>query len=689
MNIDTHRHHARSRKVRCVRSTIIRLARIISFTIFLLFTAGCTNREDSSLHLRGIAGSDHFYSSNSFFTEETVETAARENNLDFWLFGMDRDRSNEQIRHTIRAVIKRINKKGVLDFFEIPVFGSDFYPANPSDTQSLLLRKRDEDGVRIKPFHREIGANILFNTVTVNYDGSIIDHFDDYIGLLDRGYKSAVAVTAEILGPEWRINNPVRMSVIADSDNPDDVKRAINSGKTYISFEPGVTIDFLMYNGTPGDTVKPLYNTINYSIDVQSSEHKIGSIELLTNDGARPMLRSKIEKNRATFSGDVHNPNDSAWYLVRVQLVNGSIAYTTPVWIERNRSIVMREVTQKTLKPVKNKRVIEYSFIVENISPGNLYDINCSVISDTGTEIDQFTFDIKKRESRKFTGDYFYDTSADETVTVRCFTNDIEARTNIILDKKRTYKRVVFDAAHFNIFSDNFSSAIKALREQGYRTDVVYRDDYEDEYEDLKQYDLMIITTPEKVLELIDENFKFYYAIHLYVYFGGSIILAAYDSEQTQASTTFLNELLRVVYSPLRYRMDSKSNVFPLYDEENNHAGNPFMPVFDNFTDNGVVSLDGDATIYMRNPIEIYGHRKGTDYSISKLYWVKPLVMLNSSTMVENRRVRNPETIPGAVVHKFGKGRVAVLSGINFSDYDIDALDNREWFMDMVNFLLE
>ena len=70
------------------------------------------------------------------------------------------------------------------------------------------------------------------------------------------------------------------------------------------------------------------------------------------------------------------------------------------------------------------------------------------------------------------------------------------------------------------------------------------------------------------------------------------------------------------------------------------------------------------------------------------MYGVRNLIAINKTTSVNGRIPKYTNNYTAAIQHGFGFGKVVLLSGINFSDYDIDNLDNKKWFIALVNNLI-
>jgi len=187
---------------------------------------------------------------------------------------------------------------------------------------------------------------------------------------------------------------------------------------------------------------------------------------------------------------------------------------------------------------------------------------------------------------------------------------------------------------------------------------------------------------PESVVNIIDQNMLFFIAINKYVYNGGIIVIAAYNHENANATIIFMNEILRVVYSQIRFRVDGNLKISKINDSKFNYLANSNLPMFFDIKQlEENVKID---SIYLRNPIEFFAQGEAL---VNKSYNIEHLVIFNETTILDSHLVKNSKDYSSVILSNFGLGKIVVMSGINFSDYDIDNLDKKKWLISLFKYI--
>lgn len=659
---------------------------ILLCILFIILTNNCsrTKLDYKKNVLSGIVTFERNYSKSTFINKETIEQTFNNNNLDFWIIATDENNKEmEDFRINIRNAAKKLKNKHLI---EIPISESRFYHNNQSEIMSIYSngnRKHAETDDENVSLFREIQANVLFNVYSIKYDGSIQSSLQKYMELLDKGYILAPVSSSEVLGPDWNINNNLRLNMRVDNLKKDGIIESIRKKNFYITFDKDVYVDFKINNNVYGDIIYGDNNLFEFYMDVKSPSLKIKSAEIITNNNEILFIYKDLDVKTFTKKGKFENRDSFKYYYLKIYFENGNTAFTAPIWSIKEKKLIINNIIEKPILSFEKRNGINISFNVENISEKNLSRTEVTVKGDVDYLYrENLTF--KKWEKKKISIDYYFDNTGDETINIQCRHNEALSNAYIKTNKNTVIKKILFDGSHKNIFSDDMNKIVEYLNKNDYYARVEKSIEIVDEYNELLKYDAVIVTAPNKVFDLIDQNMKLFISMNKYVYNGGTLILAGYDDKNTEAPIIFMNELLRVVYSPVRFRVDGKFALIPIGDDMNNFRDDSKTPVFHNiekFDQNDTIN-----SIYLKNPIEFVSQN---GLPVNKLYNVKPLIVFSETTNIKGAITKNFKDRSAGIVHNFGFGKVVVLSGINFTDYDLDNLDNKEWFTAMLTYVLK
>lgn len=651
---------------------------VILCILFIILANNCsrTKLDYKKNVLSGIVTFERNYSKSTFINKETIEQTFNNNNLDFWIIATDENNKEmEDFRINIRNAAKKLKNRRLI---EIPISDSKFYHNNQSGTMSIYSngnRKHAEADEEDLSLFREIQANVLFNAYSIKYDGSIQSSLQKYMELIDKGYVLAPVPSSEVLGPDWNINNNLRLNMRVDNLKKDGIIESISKKNFYITFDKDVYVDFKINNSVYGDIIYGANNLYEFYIDVKSPSLKIKSAEIITNNNEIFFAYKDLDVKTFTKKGKFDNPDSFRYYYLKIYFENGNTAFTAPIWSIKEKKLIINNIFEKPILSFEKRNGINLSFNVENVSGKNLSGAEVAVKGD-GDYLYRENMSFKKWEKKKFSIDYYFDNTGDETVNIQCRHNEALSTGYIKINKNKVIKKVLFDGSHKNIFSDDMNKIVEYLNKNEYYARVEKSTEIVDEYDELIKYDAVVVTAPNKVFDLIDQNMKLFISMNKYVYNGGTLILAGYDDKTTEAPIIFMNELLRVVYSPVRFRVDGKFALIPIGDDTNNFKNDSKIPVFNNiekFDQSGSIN-----SIYLKNPIEFVSQ---SGLPVNRLYNVKPLINFSETTKVNGAIQKNFSERSAGIVHNFGFGKVVVLSGINFTDYDLDNLNNKEWFV--------
>ena len=427
-----------------------------------------------------------------------------------------------------------------------------------------------------------------------------------------------------------------------------------------------------------------MQNELNITARIKSKNIKIKSVEVITNNNYAVYSEHNIDNKDFNKKIKISSNNSFSYYFLKTYYENGETSFTTPIWIENDKKTVFHSIKEKPILSGTNKYATSISFDVENISDeyNNVTDLTITDINDKILHEDKLS--LKKREVVNVRKEIHFDNTSDDTIKITLKSNDYTFEQFYRLKKTQKIAKIVFDISHNNIFSQDFGKVTGYLKNENHIVDIESSPSIFDEYDNMKKYDIVIISSPIEVFELVDKNMKFFYVLNKYVYNGGVIILAGYFDERTKAPMIFMNECLRVVFSPIRYSIDGMYNLFPITDDGKNYLLDKYIPIFtDVFPKSNGVDI---KSIYLKNPIEF---RSNSGLPVTKLYNIKSIININETTQINYKTLKNHRDYSAGVIHPFGFGKVVVLSGINFSDYDIDNLDNKKWFINLIKYLIE
>lgn len=641
----------------------------------------------------GIGTNEYFYTSDSFINYETMNETFENNGLDFLVFGLKEGASNdgmESFRSTVKGVERKLHKEKRL-FSCYPLFSEELYEKRALSGQSIFFMS-GTNGSRereIPLIYRDAKANFLFNTLSIKYDGEVDFHIDDYFGLLDRGYILGAFASAEIIGPEWKLRNSPRMFILTDETSPQGLKDALRKRRTYVSMEPDTDIYFYINNAPMGTIINGTVPQIHFNYSIKNDrDKKIGRVELVTNNDRVIYSKENVSDVEIKERGTLSLSNSFIYIYLRLYFENGNVAFTTPIWIKRGEKYILNNINQTYNFDRRQGRNIEVSLDIENISNSKIHNVKILMEGHKGKQVFYNEFDLKNREIKEVKYRYYFDTTADEALKIKVFKDSFFIEEELALKKYVNTRKVVFDASHNNLYSSDLNYVNGYLKRKRFQSYIIEDSSFFLDYDNLKDTNLIIITVPLLMMERAELTLTFLNNLHKYVYYGGSIIVAGSNVPEREFSVNFLNEILRVVYSPVKFRYDEELSVYPIYDETLNFKKKRNVPVFHNFN-REIIKNERVKKIYLRDPLEIYATNGERELSMKRHYRVKPLVYYSDSTEVERRTLYKKEEMSPAAVYTFGEGKVAVLSGINFNDYDFVNYNNREWFLELVNYLVE
>lgn len=643
--------------------------------IFLIYIISCTNPNyQRDEIIKGIAISEDYYNEYSFIDYNTIKNIFQINNINFILSGLNEDNPKSRFANNIKNLAKRFKNKNF--FYNIPLLNEKYYYDNSCKNQTIFFFDKNGKNTPINPYYRENLCNILINLITIKYDGTIKDYFNKYLEILDKGYIFAPTVSSEIIGPRWIIPNDLRIYII--KNKKESIQEAISKRRVYISFENNLVLNFKINNAKIGDIINSVSNSLSFSINIKSPNSKIGSVQLISNNNEIIFGEYNINKNEFLYNGNIESKKSFSYYFIKVQFNNGNIAFTTPIWVKREPLCIINNLTQK---PLITKNTIQYGFNIENISSDMVTDLMVDVISSEKGIVKSKKINLKKREIFYYSDNYTYENDSPETLTFHCYKDNFSFYSKLDLDKKSKAISVLFDSAHNNIFRNDMIKLKDILAKNNFIVSENSDKKFFEIFDNLKKYHIILITIPEDIGDIMDQNMIFFVTINKYVYNGGIVVIACYNHEKTNATLIFLNEILRVTYSSVRFVMDNNFNISKIIDHRFNYLNNENIPVF---YDIKQLSDSKIEKIYMRNPLEFFSQN---GESITKLYNVESLVIFNDSTKVDSHLIKNHKDYASAIISNFGSGKVVILAGINFTDYDIDNFDNKKWILSLFNYI--
>ncbi len=654
------------------------------FLILISYSCGQSKLVNNQV-ITGITTGSNYYTANSFFSKETIEKTFADNGLGFWFFlePQNLNEDEQKLSKKIGNISKKISEKPPMFFQRMQTFSNDTnFEVSENIVYFFTPNKTMND---LPPQMREIPTSILFNTLQINYNGAVISHLDDYENYLDRGFIAGVSAESEILGPEWKINSSARINLITKQNDPDTIYNSLLNRKTYISFEPNTIIDFKLNSSMIGDVIESSDTVFNYTLNIKTPLTNIGSVSLVTNN--KKVIKNFSNINSKTFNSKnaIELKDNFNYLMLKIYFENGNTAYTTPIWVIKSKNLVVHNTSFSILEDKKTiKKYI--SADIENITHSNIHSISVKAFTNNNNDLLYSTnLSLAGREKNTLTIPVITDRTSDTSVTIKTYIdNQYTCETNVPVRLSKI-KRVLIDKYHDNLYTNNLSILDTMLKNKGYTVSSASEYSYFLD-ENLKNYDILIVTSPTVINENANDEIKLLYAIHNFVYNGGTIILGGSNDEKAKFSIAYLNRILRVLYSPVKFRYNENVGLYPIYDETNSFS-NKFTPVFNTFNKT-IIQSDSVKQIYLRNPLEIMAVTSAGESPVGLTYNTLPVVYFNETTMIENRTLYSTKNLASTVINKFGKGSICIMSGINFSDFDINNLDNKQWLSEIIDYLM-
>lgn len=670
---------------------------IFAFAVLLL---GCGKKENIAdnesepVILEGTATNSRFYSNNSFFNEDTVEKAFAENELDFWILVEQNRQGNMPYPQKFIKNIKKLGKKSFKKqnrlFITLPEFSEDF---QEDDIAFYFPMIREVSTAPVSSFMREMKRNILFGAAATGFDGKVSGYLDEYQNYLDRGFIFGAFQSSNLLGPDWKIQNSPRFCVIASEQTPEALKEALKTRRTFVSFEKGTQMSMEVEKAQIGDILNSEMDkkTFAYHWRVTSASVALGKVELVTNNG---QILSEIQANQPESlfledSGFLNLDRAFQYVMLVAYFENGHLAYSTPVWIQKKQSIMVSNISAENENHQVGKSSKVISFTISNISPSTVSNIKVRFIDNKDNCIHEEIINLNGRADVKVKR--VLPESAVDAENLRIETSiNGEVFTCDAIEFPRTQQhKILVDATHKNKYTESLNTLKKMMENDGVKFSVSAEETPFMKDAILQDYDLVILTPPQFISDNVNYEVNFSYALHRFVYHGGALIIAADGRDETKAraAITYYNRLLRILYSPVRFRYTTSVGFFAIYDEEN-YFHDSEMPLFTSF--NRSVYGQNLESIYLPCPVELIASSNSGEIYPMQAYNTISLVQLSQSTRIKNRRLDQAQNKnrSAAVITGFGKGKICILSGMNFSDYDIDYLDNKQWIYKTIRYLL-
>ncbi|MBP5706448.1 MAG: hypothetical protein J6W76_04110, partial [Spirochaetales bacterium] len=315
---------------------------LLSIIVVLLsfLTICCTNVTINQPYsvISGIVTPESYYSKSTFIDKDTVGSVFENNSLDYWIIGTNpNNKEMTSFRENIRGINKRLK-----DYHstELSVAAEN----DVSSSSIPTIWNINGNNTALPPLYRETNRNILYETFRIKYDGSLVNHFDDYIALLDSGYIIAPIPCSEIIGPEWNINNGLRMNLIIRSEIKNQVVDALANRRLFISSGDDINMSFSINDNKIGSIIKT-YDDLNIQYRVTNHDAKIKAVEVISNNGEIVFAQHDIDENDKSGKFQLSNVNDFAYFYLKSYFENGETAFTAPIWIVREKKAIINNIT--------------------------------------------------------------------------------------------------------------------------------------------------------------------------------------------------------------------------------------------------------------------------------------------------------------------------------------------------------
>ncbi|MCG8568972.1 MAG: hypothetical protein MJB14_02425 [Spirochaetes bacterium] len=649
-----------------------------------LFSCSKENKDVTSI-VYGISSNDFFYSNESYIDQQIIKQKIfKTNHLDFWLFGTDNKKKSNFFHSTLKSLTKKKNGNSIIIQ---PLYHPDL--ANHSEITPLFFTQKINfnQNPTLPVILRDLKTTVLYNGLTQKYDSNINYYLNEYFTLLDRGYYLALIASAEIIGPHWNMDNLIKIGIITDSKKTESIQKALENRQTFISTEANTKLNFQINQQSIGSIIQNDAEDFHMTFKVENQTTAIKKIEIITNNGIQIYHKDQINTNQFDHQLQLKQVNPFQYFCLKVTFNNNGFALTSPIWIIKEQKILLHRLNHKKHYQINDENYYDISFTLENISNAKIHKAKVLIQEKKAGQLYYEEIDLKIREKRKIHFQYFYQGSDQYKITIKIIKDNYELEEKINFRDQGNRKKIFFDGSHNNMFANNYHKLFAALEKNQYSPYLIKDIAFFEEYENLEKCEIIVITAPAGFYQT-DESYNIYYHLARYVYlFGGNILLGGYYNQQDHVTIDFLNNILYQFRTPnltIQYRVDRSHNIYPIYDEKENFGQNN-LPLFKTF-DTDIIPPQKISKIYLRNPIEFYAIYAGKEIPFHQLYKGKNIVRFSETTSINRRTIYHHEKLSAAAAYKYGKGKVMILGGINFSDYDIDNLDNKEFFLNLLDY---
>ena len=482
---------------------------ILFFCMISLVISCGSGRHTHKKAAKFVVTDSEFYSPDSFINYETISEVFQVNNLDAWLvttLGSKRD--SRFSKHT---------KKLYKDSKNNLISGGAFSPNVRLSKNSLLVYDYDE----VKPLPvqvRELNIPILFNVISSDYRGNLIEHFDSYFSYLDRGFIMGISARVEPVGPEWDAHANALSYVWTNEKSNVAISQALRERRTFVSYEKDAQVDFQIDEAPIGSVIHSEVSSHYCSLLVNGASSKIVSASIITNNGE---VLHDFEVNAKNFKGEQEFDcsRDFAYFFAKLVFENGNVAYTSPIWLIKKKTAVLANVSS-SISEVNDSLQKKIVCTLENIGFERVKGLNLEVYADEKLVVSQEGIDVMAREIKAVSLLIPDEMVGDGYFKVRLLKDaEVMAESSVFVRPSRI-KKILIDTYHKNMFADNLSVLHSTLEKKDYH--ITTADSYS--YflsEKLSTFDMLLMLPPMTIPEDAFDEIKCYMLfIILYIMAG-------------------------------------------------------------------------------------------------------------------------------------------------------------------------
>ena len=158
---------------------------------------------------------------------------------------------------------------------------------------------------------------------------SYVNTENKFFNALDLGWHVAPTYGEDNHDATWGQTNK-RTIIVSKDLSQDSLLESMKKMRVYFTEDKDLTMDVLasgFYMGSTTDTKQ-----LNFDVNIKSPNQAVSKVELLTNGATVVLTDTPNDKNVSWKPTPINVVGGQQWYVVRVTLANGAMAYSAPIW---------------------------------------------------------------------------------------------------------------------------------------------------------------------------------------------------------------------------------------------------------------------------------------------------------------------------------------------------------------------